>query len=96
MNSGGGKRPFTADREHLFAMAGYPANSMTAAALPRGRERLVTDGPFTETKKLIAGYCLLQFTSLHQALEWTRRFVQVDAPGRLGGECECELRECVE
>lgn len=61
-----------------------------------GRERLVTDGPFTETKELVAGYALLQFATRDEAVEWTKRFVQVDAPGRLGGECECELRECVE
>jgi hypothetical protein len=61
-----------------------------------GRERLVTDGPFTETKELVAGYALLQFASREEALDWTKRFVQVDAPGRLGQECECELRPCVD
>jgi hypothetical protein len=53
---------------------------------------MVTDGPFAETKELIAGYAMLQFTSRAEAIEWTKRFVQVDAPGRLGGECECEIR----
>jgi len=57
-----------------------------------GNQRLVTDGPFAETKELIAGYAMLQFTSRAEAIEWTKRFVQVDAPGRLGGECECEIR----
>ncbi len=61
-----------------------------------GNDRLVTDGPFAETKELIGGYALLQFTSKAEALEWTRRFVQVDAPGRLGGESECEIRPVFE
>ncbi|HEV3028593.1 MAG TPA: YciI family protein, partial [Planctomycetota bacterium] len=57
-----------------------------------GNDRLVTDGPFTETKELVAGYAILQFTSKAEAIDWTRRFVRVDAPGRLGGESECEIR----
>jgi len=57
-----------------------------------GSQRMVTDGPFAETKELIAGYAMLQFASRAEAIEWTKRFVQVDAPGRLGGECECEIR----
>jgi hypothetical protein len=58
--------------------------------------RLVIDGPFVETKELIAGYAILQFASKAEALEWTKRFVQVDAPGRYGAECECELRQIFE
>jgi hypothetical protein len=61
-----------------------------------GSKRTVTDGPFAETKELIAGYAILQFTSKAEAIEWTRRFVQVDAPGRLGAESECELRQIFE
>ena len=40
----------------------------------------------------VGGYAILQFTSKAEAIEWTKRFVQVDAPGRLGGESECEIR----
>jgi hypothetical protein len=57
-----------------------------------GTKRMVTDGPFAETKELVAGYAILQFTSKAEAIEWTKRFVQVDAPLRLGGESECEIR----
>jgi len=57
-----------------------------------GSMRTVIDGPFVETKELIAGYAILQFTSKAEAIEWTKRFVQVDAPGRLGAESECETR----
>jgi hypothetical protein len=57
-----------------------------------GSQRVVTDGPFAEAKELVGGYAILQFASKAEAMEWTKRFVQVDAPGRLGGESECELR----
>ena len=55
----------------------------------------MTDGPFAETKELVAGYAILQFATPAEALDWTKRFVQVDAPGRLNSECECELRPIV-
>ncbi len=57
-----------------------------------GSKRTVTDGPFAETKELIAGYAILQFASKAEAIEWTKRFVQVDAPLRLAGESQCEIR----
>jgi hypothetical protein len=38
-----------------------------------GRERTVVDGPFSETKELIAGFWLLQVKSLEEAVEWARR-----------------------
>jgi hypothetical protein len=61
-----------------------------------GRNRLVIDGPFAESKELVAGFMLLQFKSKEEAVEWTRRFVEVDAPGRLGHESECEIRPVFE
>ena len=39
-----------------------------------GEKRTVSDGPFTETKELIAGYTLIQVKSRAEALEWTKRF----------------------
>lgn len=61
-----------------------------------GAKRTVIDGPFAETKELVAGYALLQFASKAEAIEWTKRFVKVDAPGRLGSESLCELRPVFE
>jgi len=55
-------------------------------------KRTVIDGPFAETKELVAGYAILQFASKAEAIEWAKRFVQVDAPLRLGAESECEIR----
>lgn len=46
----------------------------------------VIDGPFTESKELIASYALFQVKTMEEAIEWTTRFLNVI------GEGECELR----
>jgi hypothetical protein len=71
---------------------GLQPSSKGARVRFSGSKRVVTDGPFAETKELVAGYAILQFASKAEAIEWTKRFVQVDAPLRLGGESECEIR----
>ncbi|HEX5103786.1 MAG TPA: YciI family protein [Pirellulaceae bacterium] len=71
---------------------GLQPSSKGARVRFSGSQRTVIDGPFTETKELAAGYAVLQFASKAEAVEWTKRFVQVDAPGRLNGESVCELR----
>jgi hypothetical protein len=71
---------------------GLQPSSKGARIQYSGSQRVVTDGPFAETKELIAGYAILQFASKAEAIEVTKRFVQVDASGRLGGESECEIR----
>ena len=71
---------------------GLQPSSKGARVRFSGSKRLVTDGPFAETKELVAGYAILQFTSKAEAIEWSKRFVQVDAPGRPGAESECEIR----
>lgn len=53
----------------------------------QGNERRVVDGPFAESKELIAGYTLIQVASHEEALEWTRRFPNPQGPG-LGAEIE--------
>jgi hypothetical protein len=54
-------------------------------------ERTVTDGPFTETKELIAGFWLLQVDSFDEAVEWMKRCPNPhDEPGAI------ELREVAE
>jgi hypothetical protein len=58
-----------------------------------GGKRTVRDGPFTESKELIAGYTLIQVKSREEALEWTRRFPN---PAGRGGECEIEVRQLFE
>ena len=57
-------------------------------------QRHVTDGPFAETKELIAGYTLIQVRSREEAMEWARRF---PAPfGRSGDGGEIEVRQLYE
>jgi len=53
---------------------------------------LVTDGPFTETKEIIAGYTVVEADSLAQVLEWARRWPQIDGHG----EVELEIRQLYE
>ena len=50
----------------------------------------VTDGPFTESKEVIGGFALIQVTSKDEAIEWTKRFIDVV------GEGESEIRELCE
>jgi len=76
----------------ILSGEGLQPSSKGARVRYDGNKRMVIDGPFAETKELIAGYAILQFTSKAEAIEWTKRFVQVDAPGRLGAESECETR----
>lgn len=58
-----------------------------------GKERKVIDGPFTESKELIAGYTLIQVRSREEALEWTRRFPN---PVGEGLAAEIEVRRLYE
>lgn len=76
----------------ILAGEGLQPSSKGARIRYSGGKRMVIDGPFAETKELIAGYAILQFATKAEAIEWTKRFVEVDAPGRLGTESECEIR----
>jgi hypothetical protein len=58
-----------------------------------GQKRRVIDGPFTETKELIAGYTLIQVKSREEAMEWARRFPN---PSLDGGAAEIEVRQLYE
>jgi hypothetical protein len=58
-----------------------------------GGKRAVIDGPFTETKELIAGYTIIQVKSREEALEWTKRFPN---PVGEGAEAEIEVRQLFE
>jgi hypothetical protein len=58
-----------------------------------GDQRTVTDGPFAETKELIAGYTLIQADSLEQAREWIMRFPN---PAHRKGRGQIEVRQLFE
>jgi len=57
-----------------------------------GGKRTVIDGPFAETKELIAGYWLIQAKSMDEAVEWARR-APMDADGR---DAQVEIRRLFE
>ncbi|MES2102612.1 MAG: YciI family protein [Pseudomonadota bacterium] len=52
----------------------------------------ITDGPFAETKELVAGFTIIDVRSREEALEWCKRWPQIDG----GGEVELELRQVYE
>ncbi len=58
-----------------------------------GDKRTYVDGPFAETKELIAGYTLINVKSLQEAIEWTRRFPNPAVDGKAG---EIEVRQLFE
>ena len=68
-----------------------PSREGARITFARGK-RTVTDGPFAETKELVAGYSIIQVDSKEEAVEWARRAVAVDARGR-NGESTIILRQ---
>ena len=56
-----------------------------------GTQRTVVDGPFAETKELVAGFWLWQVKSMAEAVEWVRR-----CPNPMDGESEIEIRPLFE
>jgi hypothetical protein len=65
-----------------------------------GGNRAVIDGPFPESKQLIAGYWILQVPSMDEAVEWAERFpfeaLSRIYPGEYGAESEIEIRQVFE
>jgi hypothetical protein len=58
-----------------------------------GGRRAVVDGPFTETRELVAGYTLIQVRSREEAMEWARRF---PSPHGALADGEIEVRQLYE
>jgi hypothetical protein len=75
----------------LLAGEGLKPTSTGARVRFKGADRIVIDGPFTETKELVAGYWLWQVRSLEEAIEWVRR-----CPNPHPEECEIEIRPVYE
>lgn len=72
----------------LLAGEGLHPSSKGARVRFSGAKRTVIDGPFTETKELIAGFWLIQVKSKEEAIEWVKR-----CPNPLEGESEIEIRQ---
>jgi hypothetical protein len=65
----------------LLAAEGLTASSQGARVKFSGPKRTVIDGPFTETKELIAGFVIIQVKSREEAIEWVKRAPNVSPNG---------------
>jgi hypothetical protein len=74
----------------LLATEGCLPSALGARVRRSGGKLIVTDGPFAESKELIAGFALLQASSKEEAIELTRTFLNV------AGDGECEIRQIYE
>src|SRR5882724_9358949 len=74
----------------LLDLSGLQPTSKGARIKFSGGKRTVIDGPFAETKELVAGYWLIQVKSREEAIEWAKR---TPAPHGEGTEGEIELRQ---
>jgi hypothetical protein len=75
----------------MLAGEGLQASSKGARVKFSGAKRTVIDGPFPETKELIAGFWMFQCKSKEEAIEWVKR-----CPNPLMGEAEIEIRQVFE
>ena len=75
----------------LLAYDGLHPSSKGARVHFSGKNRTVTDGPFTETKELVAGFWFWQVKSLEEAIEWVKR-----CPNPHVGDSEIEIRQVFE
>src|SRR5438105_3202746 len=77
----------------MLAGEGLQASSKGARVIFSGDKRTVVDGPFTETKELIAGFWLIQVKSKDEAIAWATRAPNPHGPG---AETEIEIRQVFE
>lgn len=80
-----------ADAGILLAGEGLKPSSRGKRVAFNGLERTVMDGPFAETKELVAGYWLWQVRDMDEAVEWARR-----CPNPMQGPSELEIRPVYE
>lgn len=75
----------------MLAGDGLHPSSKGARVAFDGKKRTVIDGPFAETKELIAGFWIWQVRSLDEAIEWVKR-----CPNPMEGPSEIEIRQIFE
>ncbi len=75
----------------MLAGEGLKPSSQGVRVRFAGNERQMIDGPFAETKELVAGFWLWQVKSMEEAVAWVRR-----CPPPMQGECEIEIRPVFE
>ena len=71
----------------------HPSSKGARIKFSRDNKRTVVDGPFAETKELVAGYTIIDVKSREEALEWTKKFPN---PSLDRGEAEIEVRRFFE
>ncbi|MGZ5233889.1 MAG: YciI family protein [Burkholderiales bacterium] len=77
----------------LLAAEGLGPTSKGARVKFKGDKRVVIDGPFTETKELVAGFSIIKVDSLKDAIEWVKRTPNVFSPN---GEAVVEIRKLMD
>jgi hypothetical protein len=75
----------------MLAGDGLQPSSKGARVKFSGKDRTVIDGPFAETKELVAGFWIWQLNSLEEAIEWVKR-----CPNPHAGESVIEIRQIFE
>jgi hypothetical protein len=75
----------------MLAGEGLQASSKGARVRFSGDKRTVIDGPFAETKELVAGFWLFEVKSREEAIEWVKR-----CPNPMPGDSEIEIRQVFE
>ena len=75
----------------MLAAEGLHPSSKGARVQFSGSKRTVVDGPFTETKELVAGFWLWQVKSKEEAIEWVKR-----CPNPMLGDSEIEIRQVLD
>jgi hypothetical protein len=75
----------------MLAGEGLHPSSKGVRVKFNGSKRTVVDGPFTETKELVAGYWIFQVKSKEECIEWVKR-----CPNPMPGESEIEIRQIFE
>lgn len=68
----------------------YPSSTGLRISFPAGKPKVVTDGPFAETKELVSGFWIIDVKSREEAIEWAMR---APDPNFGGGEGQIELRQ---
>jgi hypothetical protein len=77
----------------LVGASGLRSSALGFRVRYTGNSRSVIDGPFAETKELIAGYTIIRVDSREQAIQWAKRFPN---PRGEGSDCEIEVRQMFE
>jgi hypothetical protein len=75
----------------MLAGEGLHPSARGARVRFSGKDRTVVDGPFAETKELVAGYWMWRCASLQEAIDWVKR-----CPNPMPGESEIEIRQVFE